>query len=175
MPSKPPAASCGKSRRCCSPKHSALATLAKANHALAPFTKGVKPNFHDPLDNFCKLELWRLTDYRRIVFLDADTLAIRNIDKLFGYPEFCAAPNLYESLEDMHRLNSGVFVAEPNAATFDAMLEKLDAPGVFWRRTDSDLPRGATSRIGMACRTPSTRSSTSTSTCRSCGVGAASA
>ena len=71
-----------------------------------------------------------------MVFLDADTLVVRNIDKLFGYPEFCAAPNLYETLADMHRLNSGVFVAKPSAATYDAMLAQLDAPGVFWRRTD---------------------------------------
>ena len=108
----------------------------ESQHALAPFTKGVKPDFHDPLDNFCKLALWKLTEYRRVVFLDADTLVVRNIDKLFGYPEFCAAPNLYETLADMHRLNSGVFVAKPCAATFDAMLAQLDAPGVFWRRTD---------------------------------------
>ena len=71
-----------------------------------------------------------------MVFLDADTLVVQNIDKLFGYPEFCAAPNLYETLADMHRLNSGVFVAKPSTATFDAMLAQLDAPGVFWRRTD---------------------------------------
>ena len=108
----------------------------ESQHARAPFTKGVKPDFHDPLDNFCKLALWQLTEYRRVVFLDADTLVVRNIDKLFGYPEFCAAPNLYETLADMHRLNSGVFVAKPSAATFDAMLAQLDAPGVFWRRTD---------------------------------------
>ena len=105
-------------------------------HAKAPFTKGTKPRFHDPLDNFCKLALWRLAEYRRVVFLDADTLVVKNIDKLFGYPEFCGAPNLYETLADMHRLNSGVFVAAPNAATFEAMLAKLDAPGAFWRRTD---------------------------------------
>ena len=108
----------------------------ESQHALAPFTKGVKPDFHDPLDNFCKLALWKLTEYRRVVFLDADTLVVQNIDKLFGYPEFCAAPNLYETLADMHRLNSGVFVAKPSTATFDAMLAQLDAPGVFWRRTD---------------------------------------
>ena len=108
----------------------------QSQHTRAPFTKGVKPDFHDPLDNFCKLALWQLTEYRRVVFLDADTLVVRNIDKLFGYPEFCAAPNLYETLADMHRLNSGVFVAKPSAATFDAMLAQLDAPGVFWRRTD---------------------------------------
>ena len=107
-----------------------------ALHARAPFTKGEKPVFHDPLDNFCKLALWRLTNYRRLVFLDADTLVVKNIDKLFGYPEFCAAPNLYETLADMHRLNSGVFVATPNAATYDSMLRQLDIPGAFWQRTD---------------------------------------
>ena len=108
----------------------------ESQHARAPFTKGVKPDFHDPLDNFCKLALWKLTEYRRVVFLDADTLVVQNIDKLFAYPEFCAAPNLYETLADMHRMNSGVFVAKPSTATFDAMLAQLDAPGVFWRRTD---------------------------------------
>jgi alpha-N-acetylglucosamine transferase len=105
-------------------------------HAADPFTKGDKPAFHDPLDNFAKLRLWELTDYRRVVFLDADTLVVRGIDRLFGYPEFAAAPNVYESLADFRRMNSGVFVAEPSVATFGRMLATLDAPGAFWRRTD---------------------------------------
>jgi len=105
-------------------------------HAAAPFTKGGKPPFHTPLDNFAKLRLWQLTDYDRVVFLDADTLMVRNCDKLFGYPEFCAAPNVYESLSDFHRMNAGVFVARPSGETFAAMLAALDRPGVFWRRTD---------------------------------------
>ena len=107
-----------------------------AVHRRAPFAKGGKPEFHDPLGNFCKLAVWRLAEYRRVVFLDADTLVVRNIDKLFDYPEFSAAPNLYATLADMHRLNSGVFVAEPSQATYDSMLQRLDAPGAFWRRTD---------------------------------------
>ncbi|WP_323764425.1 glycosyltransferase [Marinovum sp.] len=106
-----------------------------ALHAAAPFTKGGKPAFHTPLDNFAKLRLWQLP-YDRVVFLDADTLVLRNIDRLFDYPEFCAAPNVYESLGDFHRLNSGVFTARPNPATFEAMLARLDAPEAFWRRTD---------------------------------------
>ncbi|MBY6115540.1 glycosyltransferase family 8 protein [Mameliella alba] len=106
-----------------------------ALHGAAPFTKGEKPAFHTPLDNFCKLRLWQL-DYDRVVFLDADTLVLRNIDKLFDYPEFCAAPNVYESLADFHRMNSGVFTARPSRATFDAMMARLDVPGAFWRRTD---------------------------------------
>lgn len=108
----------------------------KSQHARSPFTKGTKPLFHDPLDNFCKLRLWQLSNYERILFLDADTIVVKNIDRLFGYPEFCAAPNLYETLNDMHRLNSGVFVAEPNNQTFDAMIAALDSPAAYWPRTD---------------------------------------
>jgi alpha-N-acetylglucosamine transferase len=105
-------------------------------HRTAPFTKGGKPVFHTPLDNFVKLRLWQLADYEKVVFIDADALVLRNCDKLFGYPEFCAAPNVYESLQDFHRLNSGVFTARPGEDTYKAMLAKLDQPDVFWRRTD---------------------------------------
>lgn len=105
-------------------------------HGDAPFTKGRKPQFHTPLDNFVKLRLWQMEEYARVVFIDADALVLRNIDRLFDYPEFSAAPNVYESLADFHRLNSGVFVARPSAATFTDMLGVLDRPDTFWRRTD---------------------------------------
>lgn len=105
-------------------------------HGAAPFTKGRKPAFHTPLDNFAKLRLWQLTAYDKVVFLDADTLVLKNIDRLFGYPEFSAAPNVYENLADFRRLNSGVFVAQPSLATFEAMLARLDRPDAFWQRTD---------------------------------------
>ncbi|TCL91940.1 alpha-N-acetylglucosamine transferase [Rhizobium sp. PP-WC-2G-219] len=108
-------------------------------HAAAPFTKGRKPAFHSPLDNFCKLRLWQLTEYERCIFIDADALVLKNIDKLFAYPEFSAAPNVYESLADFHRLNSGVFVAKPSDETFRAMLQRLDGTDAFWSRTDQSF------------------------------------
>jgi alpha-N-acetylglucosamine transferase len=108
-------------------------------HAAAPFTKGNKPAFHTPLDNFAKLRLWQLTEYEKCVFIDADALVLKNIDRLFDYPEFSAAPNVYESLADFHRLNSGVFTARPSQETFAAMLERLDRPDAFWKRTDQSF------------------------------------
>lgn len=105
-------------------------------HGAAPFTKGEKPRFHTPLDNFAKLRLWQMTDYVSVVFLDADTLVLQNIDTLFDYPQFCAAPNVYEGLADFHRMNSGVFTARPSKETYEAMLTELDQPDMFWRRTD---------------------------------------
>ncbi|HMM08999.1 MAG TPA: glycosyltransferase [Paracoccus solventivorans] len=110
----------------------------EALHGRAAFTKGEKPPFHTPLDNFAKLRLWQL-DYARVVFIDADALVLQNVDKLFDYPEFCAAPNVYESLADFHRMNSGVFTARPSQETFRDMLARLDVPGVFWRRTDQSF------------------------------------
>ncbi|OJF92219.1 glycosyltransferase [Pararhizobium antarcticum] len=105
-------------------------------HARAPFSKGRKPAFHSLLDNFCKLRLWQLVEYERCIFIDADALVLKPIDRYFDYPEFCAAPNVYESLADFHRLNSGVFVAKPSLATYEAMLARLDVPDAFWPRTD---------------------------------------
>ncbi len=86
-------------------------------HGRNPFSKGEKPAFHTPLDNFAKLRLWQLP-YRRVVFIDADALVLKPIDRLFDYPEFSAAPNVYESLADFGRLNSGVFTARPSPETF---------------------------------------------------------
>ncbi|MFA0812977.1 glycosyltransferase [Microbulbifer epialgicus] len=108
----------------------------EALHRQAPFDRGGKPTFHDPLNNFCKLSLWLLTGYDKVVFLDADILVLRNIDHLMGYPEFCAAPNLYEGLDGFHRMNSGAFTAVPSETTHRKMLAILDRPGAFWRRTD---------------------------------------
>jgi len=105
-------------------------------HKAVPFTKGGKPVFHTPLDNFVKLRLWQLTEYEKVVFIDADALVLKTCDKLFDYPEFCAAPNVYESLADFHRMNSGVFTARPDDSTFRDMLMRLDEPDAFWRRTD---------------------------------------
>ena len=91
----------------------------------ASFTKGEKPTFHTPLDNFVKLRLWQLEDYESVVFIDADAIVLKSCDKLFGYPEFCAAPNVYEALADFHRMNSGVFTARPSRATFARMMAEL--------------------------------------------------
>jgi alpha-N-acetylglucosamine transferase len=107
-----------------------------AIHAASPFTRGVKPAFHDTLHNFAKLRLWELDEYRKLVYLDADTLVLQNIDELFEYPAFSAAPNLYEGAGDLTRMNSGVFVAQPSRLVFADMLRVLEGSGQTYRRTD---------------------------------------
>ena len=45
---------------------------------------------------YTKLHLWRLTDYKKITYLDAEAYAVRNVDELFDFPkngqQIAAAP-----------------------------------------------------------------------------------
>ena len=70
---------------------------------------------------FTKLRAWELTDFDRVVLLDADTLVLKNVDDLFERPGFAAAPDFF--LPD--RFNSGVMVIPPSLETFGKMVEAL--------------------------------------------------
>jgi len=76
---------------------------------------------------FTKLRAWELLDLDRVVFLDADTLVLKNIDELFERRGFAAAPDFF--LPD--HFNSGVMVLEPSTRTFKRMLEVLAASGTY--------------------------------------------
>jgi hypothetical protein len=70
---------------------------------------------------FTKLRVWGLTEYEKVVFLDGDTVVVRNIDELFERPSLAAAPDFL--MPD--RFNSGVMVIDPSLEQLDAMLERL--------------------------------------------------
>jgi len=67
---------------------------------------------------FTKLHCWRLTQYAKCVFLDADTLMLQNSDELFDHPEIAAAPDI--GWPDY--FNTGVFVFVPSLETYRNLL-----------------------------------------------------
>lgn len=68
---------------------------------------------------YTKLYIFQMTEYRKVVFLDADIMVIRNMDSLFSCPGFCA------SLRHSERFNSGVMSLEPSKETFEDMMKKI--------------------------------------------------
>ncbi|XP_039446004.1 proteoglycan 4 isoform X4 [Culex pipiens pallens] len=76
---------------------------------------------------FTKLHCWRLTQYEKCVFLDADTLVLRNCDELFEREELSAAPDV--GWPDC--FNSGVYVYKPNLETFSSLMEYAVSHGSF--------------------------------------------
>ncbi|KAA8531049.1 hypothetical protein F0562_005758 [Nyssa sinensis] len=70
--------------------------------------------------NYSKFRLWQLTDYDKIIFIDADLLILRNIDFLFGMPEISATGN------NATLFNSGVMVIEPSNCTFQLLMDHIN-------------------------------------------------
>ncbi|KAI9165291.1 hypothetical protein LWI28_011125 [Acer negundo] len=70
--------------------------------------------------NYSKFRLWQLTDYDKIIFIDADLLILRNIDFLFGMPEISATGN------NGTLFNSGVMVIEPSNCTFQLLMDHIN-------------------------------------------------
>ncbi|XP_021960471.1 glycogenin-1 isoform X2 [Folsomia candida] len=76
---------------------------------------------------FTKLHCWKLVQFSKCVFLDADTLILQNCDELFDRSEFSASPDV--GWPDC--FNSGVFVFKPSIETFDKLLAFAIARGSF--------------------------------------------
>jgi inositol phosphorylceramide glucuronosyltransferase 1 len=56
---------------------------------------------------------------RAVVFLDADTIVIQNMDEVFKCPGFCAA------LRHSERFNSGVMVIHPSKELFQRIMDSI--------------------------------------------------
>ncbi|KAI3853796.1 hypothetical protein MKW92_052213 [Papaver armeniacum] len=70
--------------------------------------------------NYSKFRLWQLTDYDKIISIDADLLILRNIDFLFGIPEITAAGN------NATLSHSGVMVIKPSNCTFQLLMDHIN-------------------------------------------------
>lgn len=76
---------------------------------------------------FTKIHAWRLTQYTKCVFLDADVLIVQNCDELFDREELSAAPDA--GWPDC--FNSGVFVFRPSDTTYSALVDFALVNGSF--------------------------------------------
>lgn len=69
--------------------------------------------------NYSKFWLWTLTEYERVIFLDADLLVQRPMEPLFAMPEVSATGN------HGAYFNSGVMVVEPCNCTFRLLADHV--------------------------------------------------
>lgn len=79
--------------------------------------------------SFLKLRVWLLTQYRLVMFLDTDTLALHSLTPAFRYAPskggVTAATDLYGLIHGWVAFNSGLFIIEPNAATYAQLMHTL--------------------------------------------------
>ncbi|KAJ5085813.1 hypothetical protein N7532_010584 [Penicillium argentinense] len=89
----------------------------------------------DLIATFTKIELWRLTQFNRIVYIDCDVVALRAPDELLALEvDFAAAPDV--GWPDC--FNSGVMVLKPNLEDYYA-LNALAERGISFDGADQGL------------------------------------
>jgi glycogenin len=89
----------------------------------------------DLISTFTKIELWRQTQYRQIVYIDADVVAIRAPNELLTLDaDFAAAPDI--GWPDC--FNSGVMVLRPNMGDYYSLLA-LAQRGISFDGADQGL------------------------------------
>ncbi|TGO62808.1 hypothetical protein BCON_0017g00500 [Botryotinia convoluta] len=91
-----------------------------------------RPDLHS---TFTKITLWKQTQFRRIVYMDADMVALRAPDELFALPNpFSAAPDI--GWPDI--FNTGLMVLNPNMGDYYA-LEAMANRGISFDGADQGL------------------------------------
>ncbi|KAL2826855.1 nucleotide-diphospho-sugar transferase [Aspergillus cavernicola] len=89
----------------------------------------------DLIATFTKIELWRQTQFKRIVYIDSDVVSIRAPDELLDLDvDFAAAPDV--GWPDC--FNSGVMVLRPNMQDYFA-LKALAERGISFDGADQGL------------------------------------
>lgn len=84
---------------------------------------------------FTKIILWKQTQFRKIVYLDADVVAYRAVDELFDLPHaFSAAPDV--GWPDI--FNTGVMALKPNMGDYYAMMAMAER-GISFDGADQGL------------------------------------
>ncbi|KAF7506524.1 hypothetical protein GJ744_011670 [Endocarpon pusillum] len=89
----------------------------------------------DLISTFTKIELWRQTQFRQIVYIDADMVAIRAPNELLNYnTNFAAVPDI--GWPDC--FNSGLLVLRPNLGDYYSLLA-LAQRGISFDGADQGL------------------------------------
>ncbi|CAM0135972.1 unnamed protein product [Umbelopsis sp. WA50703] len=111
--------------------HHALATVYEVVQVDTPRSKAAL-NLHllgKPIAalSLAKVEIWNLTQYEKILYLDPDVLPLRPIDELFEFEELSAAPDV--GWPDW--FHTGVFVANPSRSTYAALKSMTEQDKVY--------------------------------------------
>ena len=116
--------------------------ICQVNRIVPRDDQGTYPRFRD---QFTKLLLWNVTEYKANFYFDSDTFVIRNIDEFLRvYTKFDVAKHKLGCTKDIRAsvwqdsFNMGVFVVRPNTTEFIRLLKAKSDPNVKFETTMSE-------------------------------------
>jgi len=105
--------------------------LEASKMKLIKITPIKNPILDDPNDrryyNYSKLNMWSLTQFEKIVYLDADMIVLHNIDELFEKKNMSSTNSggWLPDKKDWKEMNSGMIVLEPSTTLFEHMKSQV--------------------------------------------------
>lgn len=92
-----------------------------------PFADTLSENEKYKMYNYTKLRIFGLIEFKKIVFLDADMIILKNIDHLFERPHMsaCNSGGEIEKYKGWKYFNSGLMVIDPSKEIYDDMISKV--------------------------------------------------
>lgn len=71
---------------------------------------------------YTKLNIWNLTQYEKVVYIDADCIVMDNVDELFSLQsDFAACPDIFPP----DKFNAGVLVIRPSIERFQWLVSNI--------------------------------------------------
>ncbi|SEW52328.1 glycosyltransferase [Chitinophaga arvensicola] len=111
-------------------------TIKLLNYLSIPSKQVAPVNNPNPIINvnrnfrvtYTKLRIFELTEFSKIVYLDADMIVLGNIENLFHAPHMSAviAGGFLPKNHSWEDLNSGLLVIEPDQRLFNRMIMQID-------------------------------------------------
>jgi hypothetical protein len=81
---------------------------------------------------YWKLQIWRLTQFDKLIWLDTDAIVFRSLDWLFERRPPWGQTDGQLCGQDSHRLSSGLLLVEPREATYQSLLEHANRTHREW-------------------------------------------
>jgi len=95
---------------------------------------------------FTKLNIWKQTNYDKLIYLDADVIVLDNIDELFDIDELGAVLGGSQGLNYIG-IEAGVLVVSPNLDTYNILIEALESDDYSIKMSDQSFLNDYFTRI----------------------------
>lgn len=86
-----------------------------------------------------KFEIFNMTEYDKVLFLDADIMILKNLDHIFQYPHMTSALDgeYFNIWPDNPHFNSGILLIEPNKDEYQKLLTFATSEAIDnWHRDE---------------------------------------
>jgi len=88
---------------------------------------------------FTKLNIWKQCEYKKLLYIDADTVVLKNIDHLFTIKEKFSAVLGYSKILNYNGIESGVLLIEPCLDTYNGLILAMNSDKYDLTMSDQSL------------------------------------